>query len=93
MLQLPTDDWKTKENILLGLTERSLEDVLKKITRPEVKEKVAIRARAADSKPDTSMALKKAGGVFAFLAGLLGNYTVGHLMCQTLFLQLPHGRY
>lgn len=49
--------------------------------------------RAADGKPDTSMALKKAGGVFAFLAGLLGNYTVGHLMCQTLFLQLPHGRY
>jgi hypothetical protein len=36
----------------------------------------------ADGHLDTAIALKKTGGVFAFLAGLLGYYTVGHLMCQ-----------
>ncbi|KAL3419898.1 hypothetical protein PVAG01_08397 [Phlyctema vagabunda] len=39
----------------------------------------------ADGALDTGIALKKAGGVFGFLAGLLGWYTVGHLMCQTTF--------
>jgi uncharacterized protein len=37
---------------------------------------------AADGHPDGSVALKKAGGVSAFLSGLLGYYTVGNLMCQ-----------
>jgi succinate-acetate transporter protein len=47
---------------------------------------------AADGKADASEILKKAGGVFAFLAGLLGYYTVGHLMCQTaLFFRFPMG--
>lgn len=47
---------------------------------------------AADGHGDASIALKKAGGVFAFLAGLLGYYTVGHLMCQTaLFFRFPMG--
>lgn len=40
---------------------------------------------AADGKADVSTALNKAGGVFAFLAGLCGWYTMGHLMCQTTF--------
>lgn len=47
---------------------------------------------AADGKPGASEALAKSGGVFAFLAGLLGYYTVGHLMCQTaLFFSFPMG--
>ncbi|KUJ14543.1 uncharacterized protein LY89DRAFT_736574 [Mollisia scopiformis] len=37
----------------------------------------------ADGYPGAATALQKAGGVFAFLAGLLGYYTVAHLMCQT----------
>lgn len=37
---------------------------------------------AADGHKSTSIALKKTGGVFAFLSGLLGYYTVGNLMCQ-----------
>lgn len=37
---------------------------------------------AADGHKITSIALKKTGGVFAFLSGLLGYYTVGNLMCQ-----------
>lgn len=46
----------------------------------------------ADGKPDTAIAIKKAGGVFAFLAGILGYYTVAHLMCQTgLFFRFPMG--
>lgn len=39
----------------------------------------------ADGHLAAAIALKKTGGVFAFLAGLLGYYTVGHLMCQTAF--------
>lgn len=46
----------------------------------------------ADGYAERSEALLKAGGVFAFLAGLLGYYTVGHLMCQTtLFFSFPMG--
>jgi len=46
----------------------------------------------ADGKPDAATPLKKAGGLFAFLGGLLGYYTVAHLMCQTeLFFRLPMG--
>jgi uncharacterized protein len=47
---------------------------------------------AANGRPDRSVALKKAGGVFAFLSGLLGYYTVGNLMCQeVLSLRFPMG--
>ncbi|TVY59718.1 Acetate transporter protein patA [Lachnellula suecica] len=47
---------------------------------------------AADGKTAAADALKKSGGVFAFLAGLLGYYTVAHLMCQTsLFYSFPMG--
>ncbi|TVY47259.1 Acetate transporter protein patA, partial [Lachnellula cervina] len=47
---------------------------------------------AADGKPGESNALKVSGGVFAFLAGILGYYTVAHLMCQTaLFYRFPMG--
>jgi hypothetical protein len=47
---------------------------------------------AADGKASLALALKKTGGVFAFLAGLLGYYTVAHLMCQTaLFWHFPMG--
>jgi hypothetical protein len=46
----------------------------------------------ADRKPDPATALKKAGGLFAFLAALLGYYTVAHLMCRTrLFIRFPIG--
>ncbi|CZR65660.1 related to Y.lipolytica GPR1 protein and Fun34p [Phialocephala subalpina] len=47
---------------------------------------------AADGKEVQSKKLKIAGGVFAFLAGLLGYYTVAHLMCQeALFFRFPMG--
>lgn len=47
---------------------------------------------AADGNTVASIALKKAGGVFAFIAGLFGYYTVGNLMCQTaLFFEFPMG--
>ena len=47
---------------------------------------------AADGHANGSMALKKAGGVFAFLSGLLGYYTVGNLMCQqALSFRFPMG--
>jgi len=47
---------------------------------------------AADGKAAQATALKKAGGVFAFLSGLLGYYKVAHLMCQTaLFYRFPMG--
>lgn len=39
----------------------------------------------ADGKDAQATALQTAGGVFAFLSGLLGWYTMGHLMCQTTF--------
>lgn len=38
---------------------------------------------AADGNAGTATALAKAGGAFAFVAGMLGYYTVAHLMCQT----------
>jgi len=40
---------------------------------------------AADGDVATSTGLKKAGGACAFVAGILGYYTVAHLMCQTTF--------
>ena len=47
---------------------------------------------AADGHRGTSTGLKKTGGVFAFLAGLLGYYTVGNLMCQqSLSFSFPMG--
>ena len=46
----------------------------------------------ADGNASVGIALKKSGGAFAFLAGLLGWYTVGHLMCQeALFFSFPMG--
>ena len=46
----------------------------------------------ADGHVNSGVALKKAGGVFAFLSGLLGYYTVGNLMCQeALFFSFPMG--
>ena len=39
-----------------------------------------------------SVALKKAGGAFAFVSGMLGYYTVGNLMCQeALAFSCPMG--
>ncbi|KAL2065274.1 hypothetical protein VTL71DRAFT_2943 [Oculimacula yallundae] len=38
---------------------------------------------AADGYPGTQKALAKAGGAFAFCAGMLGYYTVAHLMCSS----------
>jgi uncharacterized protein len=47
---------------------------------------------AADAHLDGSVALQKAGGVFAFLSGLLGYYTVANLMCQqALRFKFPMG--
>jgi succinate-acetate transporter protein len=40
---------------------------------------------AADGDTAASAGLKKAGGACAFVAGILGYYTVAHLMCQTTF--------
>lgn len=46
----------------------------------------------ADGKLEQALALKKAGGAFAFLAGMAGWYTMAHLMCQTaLFYRFPMG--
>ena len=46
----------------------------------------------ADGHADTAEKLKKAGGVFAFLSGLLGYYTVANLMCQeAMFFSFPMG--
>lgn len=46
----------------------------------------------ADGHLGTATALKKTAGVFAFLSGLLGYYTVGNLMCQqALFFSFPMG--
>jgi uncharacterized protein len=47
---------------------------------------------AADGHADSALGLQKAGGVFAFLSGLLGYYTVGNLMCQeALSFRFPMG--
>lgn len=46
----------------------------------------------ADGHLVAARALKKAGGVFAFLSGLLGYYTVGNLMCQqSMSFSFPMG--
>ena len=46
----------------------------------------------ADGHAAAGLALQKAGGVFAFLAGLLVYYTVGNLMCQdALNFRFPMG--
>ncbi|TGO81179.1 hypothetical protein BPOR_1297g00020 [Botrytis porri] len=37
---------------------------------------------AADGNIATADVLKKTAGAFAFIAGMFGNYTVEHLMCQ-----------
>lgn len=47
---------------------------------------------AADGHASASVALSKAGGAFAFIAGMLGYYTLAHLMCQeALFFRFPMG--
>ncbi|KAF7891543.1 uncharacterized protein EAF02_001868 [Botrytis sinoallii] len=47
---------------------------------------------AADGNLGTAAALKKTAGAFAFIAGMFGYYTVGHLMCQeALFFDFPMG--
>jgi uncharacterized protein len=47
---------------------------------------------AADGHADASIGLKKTGGAFAFMSGMLGYYTLGHLMCQeALFFSFPLG--
>ncbi|KAF7909070.1 hypothetical protein BELL_0043g00210 [Botrytis elliptica] len=47
---------------------------------------------AADGNVATAAALKKTAGAFAFIAGMFGYYTVGHLMCQeALFFDFPMG--
>ncbi|QSZ28932.1 hypothetical protein DSL72_003439 [Monilinia vaccinii-corymbosi] len=47
---------------------------------------------AADGNTATAAVLKKTAGAFAFIAGMLGYYTVGHLMCQqALFFDFPMG--
>jgi uncharacterized protein len=46
----------------------------------------------ADGADGASVNLKKAGGAFGFISGLLGYYTLGHLMCQeALFFSFPMG--
>lgn len=47
---------------------------------------------SADGHANAALALQKSGGAFAFVAGLLGYYTVGNLMCQeALFFRFPMG--
>ena len=47
---------------------------------------------AADGHSAASIALKKSGGAFGFISGMLGYYTLGHLMCQeALFFSFPLG--
>lgn len=45
----------------------------------------------ADGHAASGVALKKAGGVFCFLAGLVGWYIVFHLLLQDSLLDLPLG--
>ena len=46
----------------------------------------------ADGHATTAIGLKKAGGAFAFVAGLLGYYTVANLMCQeAMYFSFPMG--
>jgi len=47
---------------------------------------------AADGNANAALALQKSGGAFAFIAGLLGYYTVGNLMLQeATFFSFPMG--
>jgi len=46
---------------------------------------------AADGHQTSSIALKKSGGVFCFLAGLVGWYIVFHLLLQDSLLDIPLG--
>lgn len=46
---------------------------------------------AADGHVASSTALKKSGGVFCFLAGLVGWYIVFHLLLQDSLLNIPLG--
>ena len=45
----------------------------------------------ADGHPVAAVALQKSGGVFCFLAGLIGWYIVFHLLLQDSLLDLPLG--
>lgn len=46
----------------------------------------------ADGAEGASTNLKKAGGAFGFISGMLGYYTLGHLMCQeALNFSFPMG--
>jgi succinate-acetate transporter protein len=45
----------------------------------------------ADGKAASATALKKSGGVFCFLAGLVGWYIVFHLLLKESLLELPLG--
>lgn len=45
----------------------------------------------ADGHAASAVALQKAGGVFCFLAGLIGWYIVFHLLLQDSLLDLPLG--
>ena len=46
----------------------------------------------ADGAKEAGVGLKKAGGAFGFISGLLGYYTLGHLMCQeALSFSFPMG--
>ncbi|RFU76339.1 gpr1 fun34 yaah [Trichoderma arundinaceum] len=46
----------------------------------------------ADGDIEIAIATKKAGGAFCFVSGLLGWYTLAHLMCQeSTFLTYPMG--
>jgi succinate-acetate transporter protein len=46
---------------------------------------------AADGHQSSSLGLKKAGGVFCFLAGLVGWYLELHLLLKDSILYLPLG--
>ncbi|TDZ19209.1 Acetate transporter protein patA [Colletotrichum orbiculare MAFF 240422] len=46
---------------------------------------------AADGHPTVSVALKKSGGAFAFLAGLVGWYLTFHLLLKDSIVELPLG--
>ena len=47
---------------------------------------------AADGHAASSIALKKAGGAFAFVSGMLGYYTVANMTWQeALFYSFPMG--
>lgn len=45
----------------------------------------------ADGHAASALALQKSGGVFCFLAGLVGWYVVFHLLLQDSLLDLPLG--